>query len=106
MSNLHFNPSTGITTKSVSVPNLKKGDKVTYYSAIFEVLEDSYNCYDNEARLPSERRELKDQTFGAKCKFVSYDDGSGKKGDHLLENYDWFQGNERAIYAVITNTNK
>jgi hypothetical protein len=37
------------------------------------------------------------------CKFVSYYDGTGKKGDGLLEGYDWMQGIEEVTYPKIIN---
>jgi len=82
---------------TITIPDLKKGDIVLYYEARFEILEDARNCCRTEAE---EKEALEFQPFGAKAKFISYVDGSGKKGDWLLEGFDWFQGNSFAK-AVI-----
>lgn len=104
MADLHFSPKTGNTTQTITIPELKEGDIVIFYGAKFEVLEDAYNCSHNELKLPNERRDLPFQAFGAKCIFMSYEDGSPKKGDRLLENYDWFQGNSLAKACILIST--
>jgi len=88
-------------TTTLAVPQLKKGQRVIYYGAIFEILEDAKNVSSNSLKLEFERQPIEKQAFGAKCKFISYEDGTGKIGDKLLENYDYFQGNSYAKHTVI-----
>jgi hypothetical protein len=94
------NPQTGVVTETISTPQLLKGDIAFMHGAKFEILEDARNVSNNDLKLPNERTDLDGQAFGAKAKFLSYEDGSGKTGDSLLENYDWFQGNSYAKTCI------
>lgn len=87
-------------TQNVAIPELKKGNVVLFYGAKFEILEDAKNVYYNELQLDSNKRPLELQAFGSDAKFISYQDGSGKKGNSLLENYDYFQGNSLAKATI------
>lgn len=70
-----------VIVERVKINELRKGDKVFYYDAILEIIEDS-----------RESRYTKD-LFVAKCKYVS--------GNDDLKNYDHFQSNLLINYLKI-----
>lgn len=79
-----------ITTETVKIQDLKKGDKVIYYGAIITVTEDA-----------KESKFFKG-TFFAKCEVTDTTNCSEGTRDALI-NYDSFQGNEKAIVSRIIN---
>lgn len=84
-----------MTYTSTKIKDFKVGERFEYYSAIFEVIDDCQTW--------TRHRHENDNVpcYGRHCKFISYTDGSGKKGDGLLEGYEWMQGTEVVTYAKI-----
>ena len=71
-----------------SIKDLKKGDIVTYYNALFLVTEDA---------KPSKYTH---GVYVAPCQFQS---GGSDYLNDILTRYDYFQGTEHVEHAVVNN---